>query len=81
MATVTLNINNTNDLAQKIWNCDADLSEKQWAETIGNMVNNLKAIYQEFDCKDIEGEQYILGDTINLLNALEIRLGNDKENE
>lgn len=77
MKNATLLIRNNAGLEQDIWQeGNNDFTSDQWQEAIDNFADTLQKIYYAGDYQlDIEdADLYILGDTINLLRAIDIQV-------
>jgi len=78
--SATLKIKNSEELGKEVWQMDGckDWDAGKWAQAIENFADTLQKIYYSADRyyeRDIDDyDLYILGDTINLLRAIDIQV-------
>ena len=73
----TLVINDNVGLEKDVWQeGDNSFTAEQWQEAINNFADTMQKIYYAADYQlDIEdGDLYILGDAINLLRSIDIKI-------
>lgn len=71
----TLIINNAEEFCNNIWQYKNVFTEEQWKEIINSFASNLQDIYNWLTCNeefDMEDKLYVLGDTINMLNSIDV---------
>lgn len=91
MNNATLVIKNNREFADDIWQYKAEFTEKQWKETVTGFAEALQNAYDFLDQElfDEEGNDitypadmlYQIGDVINMLTSIGIRLERSKHEE
>ena len=75
----TLVIRDTNKFEDDIWQTDIDdFSAGDWKNAISNLADNAESIYNWIDTLDEyppDFDPYILGDVINLLRSIDVKVG------
>ena len=80
MSNATLLIHNGKGFEDDIWQLDdAGFKVNQWVATLKNFADNAQAIYnwldeheEGFNTRDFD--PYILGDTINMLRSIDVKM-------
>ena len=80
MSNATLVIHNGKGFEDDIWQLDdAGFKVNQWIATLNNFADNAQAIYDWIEEME-DGypfdrfDQYILGDTINMLRSIDVKM-------
>ena len=80
MKNAKLVIKDSKKFSDDIWQYENDFDSEQWKMAIDNFADNLQDIYdwleesELFDDVDFPFAQYVLGDTINMLRNIAIKV-------